>query len=488
MKSALPKVLHPLLGRTLRRPRAGRRRAASTPTARSSWSGHGADAGDRPPRRGGAGRRPGAAGRAERHRPRRPDRAGGRPRRCAAPSWCSTATCRCCAPETLDRAGRGARGGRRRGAPCSPPRWPTRPAWAGSSATADGGAGADRRGARRDSDEQRAIREINAGIYAFDAAALREALGKLSTDNDQGEEYLTDVFGLLGDAGERVGVHVAADADRDAGLQRPGRAGRAAGAAARPGQRALDALRRDDPRPGDHLDRRDRDARAGRGDRPEHAAARRDHGGVRRGRRAGHHADRHRWSGRAPRCCARTSIGARIGARGHRRAVLVPAAGHGARHGRRRSARSSRPRTPTLGDGAKVPHLSYVGDATIGAQANIGAGTIFANYDGVDKHHTTVGEAAFVGSDSVLIAPVEIGDGRLRGGRQRDRARTCRRARSASRGRSSGTSTAGSRVSGRGTRQRTRRRGAVGDEAVSNCTARWMRGAASPATGDTASE
>jgi bifunctional UDP-N-acetylglucosamine pyrophosphorylase/glucosamine-1-phosphate N-acetyltransferase len=64
-----------------------------------------------------------------------------------------------------------------------------------------------------------------------------------------------------------------------------------------------------------------------------------------------------------------------------------------------------------LGDGAKVPHLSYVGDASIGAKANIGAGTIFANYDGVNKHHTAVGEAAFVGSDTVLIAPVEIGPG-----------------------------------------------------------------------------
>ncbi|MEV6489966.1 bifunctional UDP-N-acetylglucosamine diphosphorylase/glucosamine-1-phosphate N-acetyltransferase GlmU, partial [Actinoplanes sp. NPDC051633] len=64
-----------------------------------------------------------------------------------------------------------------------------------------------------------------------------------------------------------------------------------------------------------------------------------------------------------------------------------------------------------LGEGAKVPHLTYVGDATIGAKANIGAGTIFANYDGVNKHHTTVGEAAFVGSDTVLIAPVEIGPG-----------------------------------------------------------------------------
>lgn len=64
-----------------------------------------------------------------------------------------------------------------------------------------------------------------------------------------------------------------------------------------------------------------------------------------------------------------------------------------------------------IGAGAKVPHLTYCGDATIGEGANIGAGTIFANYDGVAKHHTHVGRHSFVGSDSVLIAPVDIGDG-----------------------------------------------------------------------------
>jgi bifunctional UDP-N-acetylglucosamine pyrophosphorylase/glucosamine-1-phosphate N-acetyltransferase len=64
-----------------------------------------------------------------------------------------------------------------------------------------------------------------------------------------------------------------------------------------------------------------------------------------------------------------------------------------------------------LGEGAKVPHLSYVGDAEIGAKSNIGAGTIFANYDGVHKNRTTVGEAAFVGSDTVLVAPADIGPG-----------------------------------------------------------------------------
>ena len=65
----------------------------------------------------------------------------------------------------------------------------------------------------------------------------------------------------------------------------------------------------------------------------------------------------------------------------------------------------------SVGPGAKVPHLSYVGDATIGSGSNIGAGTIFANYDGAAKHHTEIGENAFIGSNTVLVAPVEIGDG-----------------------------------------------------------------------------
>lgn len=63
----------------------------------------------------------------------------------------------------------------------------------------------------------------------------------------------------------------------------------------------------------------------------------------------------------------------------------------------------------TLGAGAKVNHLSYVGDATVGAGANIGAGTITCNYDGVDKHRTVIGEGAFIGSNSALVAPVTVG-------------------------------------------------------------------------------
>ncbi len=64
-----------------------------------------------------------------------------------------------------------------------------------------------------------------------------------------------------------------------------------------------------------------------------------------------------------------------------------------------------------IGDGAKVPHLSYVGDAEIGEGTNIGAGTIFANYDGVAKHRTTIGRHARTGSNNTFVAPVTVGDG-----------------------------------------------------------------------------
>jgi len=64
-----------------------------------------------------------------------------------------------------------------------------------------------------------------------------------------------------------------------------------------------------------------------------------------------------------------------------------------------------------IGEGSKVPHLSYIGDARLGSHTNIGAGTITCNYDGVHKHPTTIGNRVFIGSDSVLVAPVKIGDG-----------------------------------------------------------------------------
>jgi bifunctional UDP-N-acetylglucosamine pyrophosphorylase/glucosamine-1-phosphate N-acetyltransferase len=67
----------------------------------------------------------------------------------------------------------------------------------------------------------------------------------------------------------------------------------------------------------------------------------------------------------------------------------------------------------TLGEGAKVNHLSYIGDADVGSAANIGAGTITCNYDGFFKYRTQIGAGAFIGSNSALVAPVSIGDGAI---------------------------------------------------------------------------
>jgi bifunctional UDP-N-acetylglucosamine pyrophosphorylase/glucosamine-1-phosphate N-acetyltransferase len=69
----------------------------------------------------------------------------------------------------------------------------------------------------------------------------------------------------------------------------------------------------------------------------------------------------------------------------------------------------------TLGEGAKANHLAYLGDATIGRGTNIGAGTITCNYDGYEKHATTIGEDAFIGSDTMLVAPITIGDRAITG-------------------------------------------------------------------------
>jgi bifunctional UDP-N-acetylglucosamine pyrophosphorylase/glucosamine-1-phosphate N-acetyltransferase len=64
-----------------------------------------------------------------------------------------------------------------------------------------------------------------------------------------------------------------------------------------------------------------------------------------------------------------------------------------------------------MGKGSKANHLSYLGDAVIGAGVNVGAGAITCNYDGVHKHTTTIGDGVFVGSDSTLVAPLTVGDG-----------------------------------------------------------------------------
>jgi bifunctional UDP-N-acetylglucosamine pyrophosphorylase/glucosamine-1-phosphate N-acetyltransferase len=257
--------------------------------------------------------------------------------------------------------------------------------------------------------EQRALREVNAGIYAFDAALLREALGKLSTDNDQGEEYLTDVPGLLAEVGHSVGLFMAPDAEETLGCND------------RAELAALRALLRDrvntawmrsgvsilDPATTwiDVTVRLEPDATIDQNTQLLGTTS------VAAGAVVGPDTTLIDTSVGAGATVLRAhAVGAQIG----------PEANVGPYTYLRPGTRLARKaklggfveaKNAELAEGAKVPHLTYVGDATIGEKANIGAGTIFANYDGEQKRHTTVGEAAFVGSDVVLIAPAEVGPG-----------------------------------------------------------------------------
>ncbi len=105
---------------------------------------------------------------------------------------------------------------------------------------------------------------------------------------------------------------------------------------------------------------------------------------------------------------------------GERRPVRLPAPRHRCSARGQERAPSSRLKNAVVGEGAKVPHLSYVGDAEIGEGTNIGAATIFVNYDGVNKHRTTIGDHVRTGSDNMFVAPVDGRRRRLHRGRLGD--------------------------------------------------------------------
>ncbi|HEY8472790.1 MAG TPA: bifunctional UDP-N-acetylglucosamine diphosphorylase/glucosamine-1-phosphate N-acetyltransferase GlmU [Natronosporangium sp.] len=257
--------------------------------------------------------------------------------------------------------------------------------------------------------EQRAIREVNAGLYAFDAALLRTALDQLGTENDQSEEYLTDVPALLIAAGHQVAVHRAANPTDTRGCND------------RAELAALRALLRDrinaawmragvtilDPA----TTWIDVTASVGRDAVLDQNTQLRGATVIGEGATIGPDVtliDTEVGEGASVvRAHAVQSVigpGAEVGPY----ASLRPGSrlGAGAKVGTFVETKNSE-----VGAGAKVAHQAYVGDATIGPQANIGAGTIFVNYDGTAKHRTEVGEAAFVGSNSNLVAPVTVGDG-----------------------------------------------------------------------------
>ncbi|PSL04710.1 UDP-N-acetylglucosamine pyrophosphorylase /glucosamine-1-phosphate N-acetyltransferase [Haloactinopolyspora alba] len=257
--------------------------------------------------------------------------------------------------------------------------------------------------------EVRAITEINSGIYAFDAAVLRSALGQLTTDNSQGELYLTDVLGIARSEGRRVGAFVTDDPwqtegvndrvqlatmTRELNRRVTERWMRAGVTMVDPATTWIDAtvtLEQDVVlRPGVQL----------HGSTHVGAGAEVGPDSTLRDVTVGADAS----VVRSHLVGAEVAASASVGPFSYLRpgAVIDERAKAGA---------FVEIKASSVGEGAKVPHLSYVGDATIGAGVNIGAGTIVANYDGVAKHHTTVGRHTFVGSDSVLVAPVELADG-----------------------------------------------------------------------------
>ncbi|HEY1179191.1 MAG TPA: bifunctional UDP-N-acetylglucosamine diphosphorylase/glucosamine-1-phosphate N-acetyltransferase GlmU [Phytomonospora sp.] len=257
--------------------------------------------------------------------------------------------------------------------------------------------------------EQLAITEINSGMYAFDAARLRVALKGLTTDNSQGEEYLTQALTLMLDAGHPVGTHTAPDVADTLGCNDREQLAWLRGLMQK---RINSALMRtgvtlDDPA----TTWVDATVRVGADTTVRPNVQLKGATVIGEGAEIGPDSTLVDTVVGAGASVVRAhTLGATVGAKATVGpfAYLRPDAelADGAKVGTFVEVKNS-----SVGAGSKVPHLSYVGDATIGEGANIGAGTIVANYDGVAKHRTEVGDAVFVGSDSVLIAPVSIADG-----------------------------------------------------------------------------
>lgn len=259
-------------------------------------------------------------------------------------------------------------------------------------------------------EEQKSIREINSGIYAFKTAPLLAHLDKLTTDNAHGEYYLTDMAGLLRAGGERVVAVEAAQAAEVLGantiaemvaLDATLRAATAARLMAqgvtifRPETCVIDAEVEIAPdtviEPFVQL--------LGRTKIGGECHIR-SYSVIENCTLGSHVLVRQN-------CVLADSTvadGAKIGPFAH----LRPGSeiGEDAHVGNFVETKKAR-----LGKGAKANHLTYLGDAVIGAGTNVGAGVITCNYDGVHKHQTQIGEGVFVGSDSTLVAPVVVEDG-----------------------------------------------------------------------------
>lgn len=258
-------------------------------------------------------------------------------------------------------------------------------------------------------EEQRAIQEVNAGVYVVDRTLLFEALGRIRPDNDQGELYLTDVVADLAQRGHRVHGMIVDEPWRVAGINSPAQlATLEARLLTELCQRLMEAgVRMEDP-----------------------ASVRIDHGvtvGADTTLGAGVQLLGATRVGRGctidPGCVLRDCVlgdgvhlkpyvvaeqatldaGATAGPFAHLRPGTELGAGS-------RVGNFVETKKATLGPGAKANHLSYLGDCEVGARANVGAGTITCNYDGSNKYRTVIGEEVFIGSDTQLVAPVNVGD------------------------------------------------------------------------------
>jgi len=262
----------------------------------------------------------------------------------------------------------------------------------------------------RDADAcEREIEEINVGLYVFRADALRPALARLTGDNDQGELYLTDVVHLLIDAEHLVAVHESDDPEMCMGVNSRVELALVNAAMRR---RLLERLMLagvtvEDPAT-TYVDwgvevGRDTLLRAGThllGRTTVGAACEIGPGAFLRDAFVG---DRVRVVSSNLSVCVIGS-GCSVGPYAYIRPNTVLA--EGAKAGTFVEIKNSR-----IGEGSKVPHLSYVGDAVVGRGSNIAAGNITANYDGFEKHATTIGDGVRTGSDTTLVAPVTLGDG-----------------------------------------------------------------------------
>jgi bifunctional UDP-N-acetylglucosamine pyrophosphorylase/glucosamine-1-phosphate N-acetyltransferase len=256
--------------------------------------------------------------------------------------------------------------------------------------------------------EQLAIREINAGTYAFDAAPLAAALAGLSNDNAQGEYYLPDVFPALREAGHTVAAHIADDLAVTMGINN--RADLAA-VEAEARRRILEAhmlagVTVVDP----SSTWVDAGVEIVADARIEPGTSLRGRTEVGPGTVVGPLTTLIDSKLGADVAVPHSYLveceildGCLVGPFAYLRPGAVLEAG--AKAGTFVEIKNSR-----IGEGAKVPHLAYVGDADVGAGSNLGAGTITANYDGFRKNRTVIGKNARIGVDTSLIAPVEVGD------------------------------------------------------------------------------